>query len=141
MSAFIVSTNHINAIVRVALSGPVGCPSCKWHTPYLSNPSRSMCIADADGVGQMLLDQNYRSVGARYPAYASDVAPRFRFEATFAAPRLTLAEAVKALHCYNYQACETGDWDSTEAFKFTRSLVDSLSYQIPGYDAAPWSIE
>ncbi|ETB37543.1 hypothetical protein O974_28215, partial [Mycobacterium avium 11-0986] len=42
--------------------------------------------------------------------------------------------------CYEYQACEPNDWQTTEAYAFCRELHNMLIQVLPGYDPAPWGI-
>ena len=49
-------------------------------------------------------------------------------------------ELLSALACYEYQACETEDWESTEAAAFCRALRKELISRLSGYSEAPWEI-
>ena len=138
MSAYVVDKAHINAMINAGLS---------THNPltwYHSGEWHKLEHGNADVVGQMLLDENIRSVCARYEdsevtnlpgrTNAEYLIP-FKFRLGYALP---LAVAIKQIHCYEYQSCETEDWEQTEAHALCRALEGKLIRQLPGYDDAPW---
>jgi hypothetical protein len=86
-------------------------------------------------VGQMLLDQNARSVNDRY---REDNA----YVYAYARPQHTWlpVHVLGAISCYEYQACESPDWRDTEAKAFCDALRDKMIHRLPGYDAGPWAI-
>ena len=150
MSAWRLDPTHIALMVRVAQEGPAGIvvgPSTVWHglswyfdgcrhyvtdngSPETSGPERTAAMLDA---------QNARSIAARYPGdTAMQDLDRPPIDLKMRRPRLTIPEAVKLIDCYEYQSCETGDFDETEAGAFCRALLGSLASNLPGYDDAPW---
>ena len=50
----------------------------------------------------------------------------------------TPVQAIKLVHCYEYQSCEHDGWETSEAHRFTTALLSSLEHSLPGYDDAPW---
>ena len=121
MSAWIVSKAHIDMLVTA--------------TVMLGERTR----AEADVTGQMLWDENYKSVNARYRRH--DKAPAYRFKArTWANP----SELLKALACYDYQTCEHDAWGADNA---AYDLVEKLRVRVEplreeaDYEAAPWGID
>lgn len=138
MSAFLCSDRHVHELVRAGLFGPSNyAGKLSW---YWGNPSRrtELDSANADGVATMLRDENVRSLTARYPDDEHECAigsvPLFR---PFA---LSPVQVLKAIHCYEYQTCETDDWDTTEAHAFCRALERRTMAALRGYDAAEWSL-
>ena len=92
-----------------------------------------------------------RSLEARYPDTKPDPAQDFlcmsREEYITETQRLVMSPLAKWLEpvdilsmcsCYNYQACETDDYDTTQAARFIRNLVSSMISKLPGFDKAPW---
>ncbi len=69
MSAFIVSNNHINALVDLGLRGPAGCSN--WFMVYYGD--RHLRSDRANAVGSDLLKENYVSVNYRY--HEKEIAP------------------------------------------------------------------
>lgn len=45
---------------------------------------------------------------------------------------------IKAVHCYQYQACERPDWRGSLAYDLCEGLIQHLIVKVPGYDAGPW---
>lgn len=145
MSAFLVCDEHIRALVEVARTGPadVGVAewnrygTLEWYTREGGTPHGHRL--DPDMAAAMLAQENLRSIRRRYgddepsrhdcPQVVPHRAPR---------DMPTLVEALKAIACYEYQACETTDWEDSEAYAFCRALQDRLCARLPGYEKAPW---
>jgi hypothetical protein len=139
MSAWIVSKNHINAIVQGAI------------TLELIPPNK------ATEVGKDLWKENHESIHYRYPNDKGGGAPSYAFKA--GNPDLALGALLKALHCYNYQTWEHPDGKASQA----KALTDKMEAKIltlkpslterdngggyeshdhdPDYTAAPWGID
>ena len=167
MSAFMVSKDHIDAIVTTAMHGPKdghsrwehGCVKWAAHDPrethWQEQEWRSLAIGGmallvskagemtATQVGEMLWTENERSVEARYPSdhaemLSVDYCLGYEYAKT---PRaLTIAEAFSAIACLEYQSCEHDGWVDSEACRFLFSLRDSLVNALPGYAAAQWEV-
>lgn len=150
MSAFIVSKVHIDLLVDVAVHGP---REGSWrYGPmrwWIRRPqggivpkTRSADHDQADSIGLMLADQNVLSVRYLYNDSLLTVADAFSgFEGyRWEQPpyRLTALEALGAVNCYEYQACETPDYYITEAALFCEALRRKLICNLPGYDELPW---
>lgn len=139
MSAWIVSKEHIDALVQAALI----------PTPH----ARDGIIADPDDahvVGRMLWSECHRSVRSRYPGDADGALPGptgltwAEITAyTYTPPSAPLPPVVvlKNLDCYEYQSCEHDGWTASEARKFCDRLRDHVIKLLPGYEAAPWGID
>lgn len=127
MSAFVVSQNHINAIVTWANHRDRGC----------------YAIADPTAIGQMLLNANNRSVRYRYTdADEQSMTDPEPFEwRPSAARRLSPVEALKAIVCLDYQCCEPDDYDGSQCHRALEQLKSQAISELEGYDAAPWAID
>jgi hypothetical protein len=159
MSAFIVSDNHIHALLTAGLDNP-RYGALRWFAPESEEPRgdadtqagepwgptaiesanrrrRELTRDTADAVGLMLLAQNYASVNYRYDEHEEE--PLYRFQEL----GCTIDPVVvfKAIDCYNYQSCESPDWEETEAYAFCQALRSKMIHALPGYDAAPWGID
>lgn len=135
------------------------------HIHTLINASRAFGGAElvdqraADLLGQLLWDENYRSVNYRYTE--SEPTPDYR--ATLIDADLSPVAVLKAIDCYEYQTCESPDWDQTRAHAFVTALRNvilgqhaDLGRQVPSrydrsrteyaykstteYDTAPWEV-
>lgn len=138
MSAFIVSNDHINAIVTYCVDKRVSYWTGEERTPIQS--------WNAEEIGRILMDENVRSVVWRYRDSSSDFADEAKDAAAeyrylnFTTP-LTAVEVIKACHCLSYQSCETDEWEKTMAWTILQAVISHASREVPGYDAAPWGID
>ena len=96
-----------------------------------------LTMETADNVGQMLWEQNYRSVNYRYDEYVPT--PRYTF-AIVPREEMNVLDAISLTMSYEYQSCETPDWERTEAHEFAEALIRMLIHAIPGMATAKWSI-
>jgi hypothetical protein len=151
MSAFICGPEHIGAMVAVALEGPSDGPNrhtwnhygglAWYHQDTRYELDRNPTPEDIATVGRMLFLENVRSVNYRYE-------DNYRYQEEdareYAPPpkptlRPTRVEAFKIIACYEYQACETPDWEQSQAHAFCRALEKRLIHSLPGYeDANGW---
>ncbi len=142
MSAWLVSKRHIDLMVHVAEMGPsdLSADERQWESfnHFYGEAGQEMTPQE---IGAMLLEQNIRSLKARYPD-DPEMWEQGLFKYVYQRPlkALTIAQALKAVHCYDYQACESRDWRQTIACRFCEQLQHMLAARVPGYDAAPWVI-
>lgn len=86
-------------------------------------------------MGQILWDENYRSVNYRYDEDYS--APTFKVDPYV---KMSAVETVKLCDCYNYQTCEAPDWKETEAYAIMQAVREAAISALPGMSEAPWTI-
>ena len=72
-------------------------------------------------IGQSLLNQNYRSVNYRYDE--NNEIPEYKYEDV----EINLATVFGCIKCYEYQACETKDFYTTELYKSLLRLIDTIA--------------
>lgn len=133
MSAFIVSHEHIAAIVGTycAMRNPhldSSCPIEIAHTLFLENV-RSYCTRYPD---QTFTDEEKR---ADLKAFT-----RSMINAWEDAP-LSIGQFLNAMACYEYQSCESDNWHDTEAFKTCERLKGTAIQLLPDYLTCPWGID
>lgn len=142
MSAYIVSTEHIHALVAAALEHHRQLPF-RWYPNIVG--SHSLDYTNADEVGAMLLSECVRSVSYRYPDDTFETLPGpnpkthpdlYLWRRPMRMP--TTVEALKQIDCYEYQSCEHPEWETSSAREFCAMLRRRLVQQLPGYDEAPW---
>lgn len=130
MSAWTVSKKHIDLLVTLAAKAEL----LGKHTETQ--------------LGQILWDENYRSVNFRYNE--NNPAPRYEFS-PFDLSNLSTVAQIKQIRCYQYQTCETEDYDTTPSFVLTEKLCKLLEkgvriskgkeiYDAPQWDSAPWGV-
>lgn len=124
MSAYVVSNELIAAIVqRLVESGaPQYFFDGKWQTHT------------AEKLGQILTNENYRSVNYRY---GEKKRPR-RFKRV-PTREMTPGQILGACNCLDYQSCETENWGQTEAYAILQSVKEVMIRQVPGYEWPSWS--
>ena len=140
MSAYIVDHATIHAIITWARSLHI----C---VPNLDGSPRWAPLNDLDPneVGQLLLNENVKSVNHRYRA--KDVPPAYAFREVHAIKRgqynpiLTAIDIIKACNCLEYQSCEHPGWNRSWAKRFLDHVIDNSIPRLPDYDAAPWGIK
>lgn len=156
MSAFMLSIEHIRALVNAGLNltyGPLewkrvrptqeqrarsherGEPWGLEAFPTMQADTASLTPYTADTVGIMLMAQNRRSVDYRYAE--TDIED---FYTHAPSTQRSVVELLCAIDCYEYQSCETPDWEDTEAFHFCDALRRALIREFPGWHEAPWGI-
>jgi len=131
MSAFILSNKHIATLINSAgpkFTGDFFSYSWKGEVFHITGNRRK--------AGQVLMQQNRRSVNVRYGE--SMRAAKFTEDCdTLADPVVVL----KACACYDYQSCETDDYEETEAHAIIQALRKRAITELPGYGEAPWGID
>ena len=130
MSAFLVSDKHITEILRFA--------SGKGNIYY---NGETLDLTTPDGiqkVGQILVNENYRSLNARYGSV--NLSHVFQYEPFSMRPIMAAVEVIKLCHCYDYQACETDDYYETPTHSIVDAIKECAIRALPGYDDAEWSI-
>lgn len=143
MSAFQVSGKHILAIIGYGFehygemsrhfgqNAPL--PADRLYVDWFETESLQRA-ADA------LAAQNVRSLAECYDV--QDFVPVevvvSRSELLENKGRYSAVEMVKLTQCYDYQACETKDYETTAAAEIVKAIRGLAISKLPGYDAAPW---
>ena len=134
MSVFIVSPVHIHVLLDAALRYTEEIGLTVYTT---DDQALTVDRTNCDAVGQMLLETNAASAGARHQEdtelyiYSYRTPVRFDWEAV---------DVLKAISCYEYQACEAPGWDTSTARAFCDGLRSAVIPALPGYTDAPWEI-
>ncbi len=160
MSAYIVSTDHIDALLTVALRwGRVfkdipltwcetiteeeeraeienGAEEWRARSIVYERKKQELTKETVNRVGCMLVAENRRSVNARYRE--DELEDIYEFDEM--PGDITPAAGLSILACYEYQACEASDWEDTEAHAFCRQLQNALVGNLPGYKETPWDV-
>lgn len=141
MSAFVVGKEHINAVITGGLS--------VQHKPmhyYHNGQAHQLDDLTADRVGQMLLDENVKSVMYRYEdSPITDLPGKVNAEwlipfeyHPMAGDSMTALWVISITRCLMYQSCEHPEWEESEAKRFCETLIYMKISQLPGYEDAPW---
>lgn len=153
MSAFMVDDKHIDYLLTAAMQyGDHG--HMTWVDPAVELPPFSSanpkpwelaCAkrrkqvdhTNASEVGMMLLGENLKSVNHRYDENELEAEV---YEYNRYPGRITPVQTIKAVRCFEYQACEHPDWEKSEAKSFCDSLTVYAIQHLPGYDDAEWEV-
>jgi hypothetical protein len=118
MSAFIVSHACIDAIVTFAIDNRIN---------YRVEDVTCVCEpADATKLGKLLLRENERSVQYRYPNDSNaDLPGRIGERArNYKFKRDERPNVRMECECYDYQACETDDYEETVAHRIIQAVLE-----------------
>lgn len=128
MSAFIVSDRHINTIVAFTQT-----PQFQHRTSSYYHNGERHPFPDPTRLGQILLDENYRSVNFRYK---EDTQPRtFHYQPSPTSP--PLVHIFSLISGLDYQSCECEDWKDTVAYALLDHIKNIAITSLPGYRDAP----
>jgi hypothetical protein len=130
MSAFIVSEEHIQSIVRGI--------SQQDHFSYYHKGRISVNTdLELNRIGQLLVNQNFKSVNVRYN---SNQKPE-QFMIKHFGKKRSAIQLIKACDCLEYQSCETDDYYQSEAYRIIDTARRRFIRTIPEYEDADWEIE
>jgi hypothetical protein len=147
MSAFVVSHDHIDDLLSFAKDKRM-----QDRLSYFINPAAPLPI-DWTEIGKVLLTENERSVCYRYtdcgpgnmPGKIGEEAAGYKFR--YFEPFLMMQHTkkcvwiIKACDCFDYQACETPDYESTVAHQIIKVIRSNAVRCLPEYENAPWGID
>jgi hypothetical protein len=158
MSAFVVDDAAIDVILdclRAAVNQRPYFSRLYWRDgdgrPQFFQREDARDAGKLTAIGRMLLAQNARSVGVRYREGENPCALLYTYRATgrevylrpmpesFKGPAIVANAALKNIACYEYQSCESNDWEDTEAFRFCAALKDRIAeIAVPFRECDPW---
>jgi hypothetical protein len=140
MSAYIVHTDQIDLIVTAAVTGvPHDRDLAVWN--HRTSSRHSWSLVDADELGQLLIAANVESVNYRYNESTPVPAYKFRQVSSLNSMLATWGDVLRAIDCFEYQACEVPDYHLSLAHiaidGIRRKVVDRMvSFHYPDTD---WS--
>lgn len=168
MSAWVCDKEHFDVLVKAALHGAsaqntmsgVRGPISWWQVDEAGAFAgwRRLYTVERDDTdemtpsafGQMLVNENVRSVAYRYPDTNPDEGNMpGPVDAYYMGPYVyrdpgftpTPGQVFKAIDCLDYQSCEHPGWRTSEAYAALASLRDAYCQQVDGYDDAPWGFD
>jgi hypothetical protein len=126
MSAWLLTDTHISVLVGA-------------RTRFGPSPTVFPNIDD-DALGRTLLRENMLSLATRYgDKIDEDRIARYRTDPSVA-QRFGAVAIIKAVHCYQYQACEHDAWPESDAYEYCKQLIEHMTQHLPGYGDAAWAI-
>ena len=143
MSAFLVTRDHISYLISAALSRTLNPGYGSGMAWTEGDDLRTMGCTDYDEasrVAQMLWDENMASIHNRYPDTEKKCAPSYGPHRRDIQRPILAVQVLKAIDCYEYQSCEHGGWEQSDAHSFTSNLRRRAIAVLPGYEEADWAI-
>lgn len=156
MSAYIVERETIEYLVNGALYVAGGHHQGDRFTWYAGSREQGtmerwdLHSGNVDDIGQMLWEENVRSVAYRYKDDLPTELPgatgapwlipyRHRFNSILAyIDDNWQAQVMKSADCYEYQSCEHPSWQTSAAKGFVDTLRKLTWALLPGYEEAEW---
>jgi hypothetical protein len=131
MSAYIVNMETISVLAKAFVQYHVAFTAEGYEKPIQIIINYRELY---DGIGQALLDQNYRSVNARYDEDTKT--PKFRY----ANVEIDEGMVYGCICCYDYQACETEDYFESDLYRSLQRLKNKLLERLLSRKGlkAPW---
>ena len=120
MSAYLVNNETINCIVNGAIQ-------------LRDRFDREI---DPQQAGEMLIKENCRSLNSRY----DDDPEKISYPFVFKRQNYDKKDIYGCTACYNYQACESEDYELTEAAEFIRYVQQRLLLSFIG-EEYPWGLD
>ena len=145
MSSFIVSPEHLRALVLAGLAGQFQDGAMRW---YWDDDTRSG-VLDSETVArvfEMLYRANVEAVEYHYgvdnpdglPGYIGPNPYRFAPASRFTPDPIAI---LKAVACYEYQASDAPTWNASAARDFCQALRLRMIHRLEGFDDAPWRVD
>lgn len=139
MSAYIVDHDHIDALLSYAI---------EHHVTYVTPDTKKLIEIkkeNATEIGRILLDENERSVRYRYPDCGPEDLPgtigedsaSYKFRSWPLRSPLSAMTILNACDGFDYQACETDDYDQSLAAVIINRIRGWAIRRLPGLSDAP----
>lgn len=151
MSAYVCDLNHITYLVQagtaIGIVGRHSTLSWVWDIDQKTGTYKRSTLPRGDHakalrVGQMLWDENVKSVQARYPGDRELPGPiDCDYQYSNSVPLFYVfapVQVIKACDCYAYQSCEHDEWKTSEAKAYIDALRLTACRHLPGYEDARW---
>lgn len=151
MSAYVVDRNHIGFLVGAAVCTKISrCQNAGIGFRLANGEWKTLQAHETEELvrlGQMLWEENIRSVLKRYPQDTRDTMPGpdsddFTFrEADIWNPfaeKFDPVQVLKSVSCLEYQSCEHDAWEHSEAHNFCKALESAAIGALSGYETAEW---
>lgn len=137
MSAYVVSHRHINAILTFA--NRANARLCAGVMRYDASN-----VEDLQRMAEILYAENVRSVNYRYrqPASLPGIVDETERDIVFNFVRdaFSPVDILRLCECYDYQACETPDYEASAAARIVNAIRHEAIRALPGYSNAKWRI-
>jgi len=138
MSCYVIDKKEMKKIVLAFRKFAAAQHTFKVRIPGDEDYSDLSEIKTMSRVGQILVDQNYRSYNYRYDEGLDPEVFEITPQDLMYVPRLTPVETLKALASYDYQSNSDPDYRETAACRLVEIIRHYALEALPGYDDAKW---
>ncbi len=142
MSAYLVEDEHVKQLAAYLCHDDRSSVEdlAEWHGFGYKKDRNGFVQPDdlATHYANILLAENYRSLRARYSDTDLSHKVAVSLGDILRTDRIQAVNVLHSLACYEYQACESEDWDQTDAYKLCDQIRREACRRLPGYDDAPW---
>lgn len=94
--------------------------------------------ADVQALGQILLNENIKSVNSRYNESQTPHFYKFDYSARYFNYKNCKVQALSLLACYEYQASEHPGYSESDAAALVKMIRNRIIKQLPGYSDTEW---
>lgn len=138
MSAYLVEDHHVDFMLSFLVNKTFGQVFWQSRRSWLHMKYEILDAATGntamDIVGNILIAENYRSLAARY---GDNTEPhRYRFKehpgARVGDKLAICVQVLKACDCFDYQACESSDYEQTDAARMVQDIRKFAISSLPG---------
>lgn len=136
MSCYILNDDKIDFILSFVLLNRYLCSiTINGERLPLKNPPCKQTEKTLNIMGNILVKQNIRAYNHRYKEIGENVpVHEYKFKNKwFGGTKAYVLEALRILGQYDYQACETSDYDTTDAGKLINKLRHTFVTMLPDY--------
>jgi hypothetical protein len=137
MSAFLVGHDHIDGLLTFAINAKASYYDPKRETRV------NFTRVNATEIGCILQAENVRSLNCRYGDDNATEAYTFNPFGEFYSMRHSevCLIVLKACDCFDYQACETSDYEESLAWRIVDAIRSAALHALPGYsNARGWEL-
>jgi hypothetical protein len=147
MSAYVVGRNHIQFLVKAAPAlAKLDRDKFRYFHKGTWHDIDQYDLTENIRVGNMLWQENIKSVSTRYPrgtqkTRTKPIGETFVFgddDVHVAFAEYRPSQVLKSCHCYEEQSCEHEGWNISEAHSFIRALEYRAMRHVAGYEEAEW---
>lgn len=136
MSAFLLEDSHFIELAAALTQSATHYDMAK----FIADPDGFLPEAYCTKIANILKAENVRSIQARYGDEDDNEPPIVVGYSRAMTRKVTNpVHIIKMCDCYDYQSCETDDYEQSIAYGLIRKLRREMIMSLPGYDDAPWS--
>ncbi|MBS3648819.1 hypothetical protein KEU06_09395 [Pseudaminobacter sp. 19-2017] len=152
MSAWMVSNAHVTAMISCAVA--LFRESDSFSEFRLANGKtaarHALATADLTELGKLLLQENAKSLDARYPGdkgssdgdmYHQEEIDSYVYARDSHAAGQDVGFLAKLISCYAYQSCEHDGWETSAAKQWCDWAQEVGISVLPSYKRAPWGYD